>query len=173
MNINIFFTLVSSLLLVILFVFKPLKLDQKEHGIVPLFELSNFSMKELNTNGLITIMNGTKGTKFTNEYIVKDMDYTDNSKDFLANLKSNTGTYKDDIVNLVGNVVYFREDGLTFESEEATYNKKTSIATTRGKYIIYKDKDTVTGTQLVYNNLMDTVKSKNVNAIYQIKKSNK
>ncbi|MCW8954041.1 MAG: LPS export ABC transporter periplasmic protein LptC [Sulfurimonas sp.] len=173
MNINIFFTIVSAILLLILFAFKPLDIKQQVFTDVPLFSITSFTMHELNQEGLITLMNGTKAVRYEDRYTVDFMDYTDNSKEYIANMKSNTGVYKDEIVDLNGDVVYFREDGLTFETQHAVYNKKTTIAYADGKYVLYRGKNVVTGDRLQYNNSLERIKSKNVIAKYQLKESKK
>ena len=173
MNINIFFSIVSVVLLLILFAFKPLDIKQQEFTDVPLFSITSFTMHELSQEGLITLMSGTKAVRYENRYTVDNMDYTDNSKEYIANMKSNTGVYKDEIVDLDGDVVYFREDGLTFETQHAIYNKKTTIARADGKYVLYRAKNVVTGNKLQYNNSLEKVSSKDVIAKYQLKESKK
>ncbi|WP_373035365.1 LPS export ABC transporter periplasmic protein LptC [Sulfurimonas sp.] len=171
MNINVFFVGISLALLMIFIGFKPLDIKQQEFVDIPLFQLEDFTLHELNEKGLITLMKGTKATRYANRYKVANMNYTDNSKEFVANMKSDDGVYKDkeEVIDLKGNVLYNREDGLIFESDEASYNKKTSIAKTNKNYVIYRDANRVVGTSLIYNNSLNRVKSKNVVAKYQIK----
>ncbi|MCK9491750.1 MAG: LPS export ABC transporter periplasmic protein LptC [Sulfurimonas sp.] len=171
MNINAFFILIFIGLIMIYVGFKPLNIAKQDFKDVPLFELESFVLHELNQEKLITIMKGSKAKRFADKYRVIDIDYTDNSKELLANIRSDIGLYRDkkDIINLVGNVIYNREDGLVFESQEAIYNKKEAIAETQKDYIMYREKNEIIGTSLVYNNTNGKVKSKNVIAIYQIK----
>jgi len=61
--------------------FKPLNIKQQAFVDVPLFELKNFMMYELDTKGLRTIMLGNSATRYSNRYTVQDIDYTDNEKD--------------------------------------------------------------------------------------------
>lgn len=157
----------------ILFVFKPLNIKQQKHDDVPVFNIASFTIYELDTKGLQTFISGSKATRYTDRYTIKDVDYTDNSEDYLANMKANRGIFKDEIVNLTGDVVYFREDGLTFETQEATYNKKTSITKTKADFVLFRDKNKATGTQLVYNNLLNTVEAKKIKVTYQLQKSEK
>lgn len=171
MNINFFFFLISLSLMMILFLFKPLDIKQKIFNEVSLFSISSFTMHELNSDGLLTLMNGEKATKYTDRYVVEKMDYTDNSKKYIANMKSNSGVYKDDIVSLSGDIVYIREDGLTFQTQKAIYNKKTNIAMTEADYLLFRDNNRVTGKELKYNNSLDTIESKDVTAIYQLQES--
>jgi len=150
--------------------FKPLDIKQQKFDDVPLFELESFVLHELSQDGLVTLMKGTKAIRYSNRYDVSNMDYTDNSKEFLANMRANKGLYRDkkEIIDLEGDVIYNREDGLVFESQEASYNKKSSIAKTRKDYVMYRDKDRVIGTSLTYDNANNRIKSKNVVANYQI-----
>ena len=173
MNINIFFTIASAILLIILFAFEPLDIKQKKFKDVPLFSITSFTMHELNQEGLITLMSGTKAVRYKDRYTIDVMDYTDNSKEYIANMKANKGVYKNEIVNLDGDVVYFREDGLTFETQHAVYNKKTTVARADGDYVLYRGNNKVIGNKLQYNNSKQRVKSKNVVAKYQIKESKK
>lgn len=173
MNINLFFLLVAVGLSAILFGFKPIKVKEQEFIDVPVFNVVAFTMYELNEQGLVTLMSGTEGTKYSNRYVVNDVDYTDNSKEYIANIKANKGIYKNDIATMNGDVVYFREDGLAFESQEVIYNKKTSITRSDGDYVLYQNNDKVIGNFLVYNNNKDLIDSKNVTVKYQIKKRDK
>ena len=137
---------------------------------VPLFELTDFTMYELTPNGLETIMLGSRGVRYSDRYVVKDMDYTDNSKKYIANIVADLGIYKNEIVTVTGHVVYRREDGLTFKSQKATYNKKTADVISDTNYIAYLNDNVVTGDFIKYNNITKKIYSKNVVAKYQLKK---
>ncbi len=152
----------------ILLLFKPMEIKQHAFKEVPLFTISTFTMHELDKEGLVTLMNGSKASRFTNRYTVEDMDYTDNSKEYMANMKANSGVYKNEIVDLVGDILYVREDGLTFETQKAVYNKKTAIATADGEFLLYRDSNRVTGVKLKYNDSLERVEAKNVYAIYKL-----
>ncbi len=149
--------------------FKPMDIKIQHFKDVPLFELSDFTMHELNPKGLTTILQGTTGTRYADRYTIKDMDYTDNSKKYIANMISDFGVYKNEIVKLTGHVVYVREDGLTFKSEKATYNKKTADVISDTKYIAYLNDNIVIGNYIKYNNISKKIYSKNVIAKYQLK----
>ena len=168
MNINIIFITISLGLLMIFFLFKPMDVKQEKHGEIALFEIEDFTLYELNTLGLNTFMKGNEGKRFDNRYEVQKINYTDNSQEYLANIVANEGIYKNEIVDLKGDVVYTREDGFTFKTQFATYNKKTSIAHAKTDYISYRGEDQVRGTWLQYNNKEAKAHSKNVTAIYQI-----
>lgn len=169
MNINYFFFAASSALLMIFFLFDPIDIKENSAEDIELFSISHFTMYEFDAKGLITLMNGSEAIRYSDRYKVYDIDYTDNSKEFVANMKSNKGIYKDDIVYLDGDIVYKREDGLTFETQKATYDKKTSIAIAEGKYLLYRDANRVIGEGLNYNSSIEKVTSRNVTAKYQLK----
>jgi len=149
--------------------FKPLDIKQQTFNDVPIFELKQFTMYELDTKGLKTFMTGDSATRYENRYTVKDIDYTDNSKQMISNMKALDGVYKDEKITLSGDVVYTREDGLTFESQKVFYDKKSSIVTSNKGFTAYLDKNKIRGTYLRYNSITQKIYSKNIDAIYQIK----
>lgn len=173
MNINYFFLAASICLFMILFLFKPLEIKEQSFVDVPLFSISSFTMYEFDSKGLITLMNGEKATRYKDRYSVEKIDYTDNSKKYIANMKSNSGIYKNDVVYLDGDILYVREDGLTFKTQKATYDKKTSVAMTEGDFVLYRGANIVTGKELKYDSSLDRVASKNVTVKYQLEKRNK
>ncbi len=168
-NINILFGIISALLAMILFVFKPLNVKEQSFEDVPLFELNAFTIYEINTFGLDSILLGTKGIRYVNRYTIENVNFTDNTQKYIANIKANNGIYKNDIITLTQDVVYSREDGLDFSSDEAIYNKRTGIVKTNQPYVAYLGDNKITGTSLVYNNLKNKMQSKNITAIYQLR----
>ena len=136
---------------------------------VPLFELTSFTTYEIDKIGLITLMLGDNAIRYEDRYVVKNINYTDNSKKYIANMKSNNGIYKEDVVTLRGDVIYSREDGLTFETDQAVYDKKTSVATTDDVYVAVQNFNTINGSSLEYNNDLKKIESKNVIVKYQLK----
>lgn len=169
MNINIFFVFVVSGLMMIFVLFKPLNIKTQNYTDVPLFDVTSFTLFEFNTNKLTTIMNGSYAVRFKDRYKVKDIDYTDNTREYLANIKANKGVYKDDVVDLTGDVLYTRDDGLTFQSETASYNKNSTIVETKSDYVSFMGKNRVVGTSVKYNNLTKEMESENVTVNYQLK----
>lgn len=157
--------------MLIYILFQPLKIKQQEFGDVPLLTMGNFVMYELESTGLQTIMAGSKALRYTERYIVDDVNFTDNSKEFISNIQADNGIYKNNIIDLKGNVLYEREDGLTFESDTLNYNTKNSIAQTQDDYLVHRDKNSMRGTSFVYDLINNTMKSKQVTVQYQLKES--
>jgi hypothetical protein len=148
--------------------FKPLNIVQKQHGEIPLLELSPFTLYELDTTGLRTIMQGSSGLRYKNRYIVNDINYIDNSRKYLASMQSKKGIYKNDIITLTKDVHYVREDGISFDTQKLIYNKTKAIATSNVGYVAHKDKDTFKGSYIRYNNKKNYIFSKNVTAKIQL-----
>lgn len=171
MNINHFFLMIFSGLLMIFFLFKPMEITEQKHGEIAMFQIENFLLHELNPTGLITLIKGEEGKRFTNRYEVDKIDYTDNSKEFKANMLANFGIYKNEIVTLSGDVDYTREDGFRFTTQEVVYERLASVATTKVPYKATMGKNIVIGTWLQQNNTKNTTLSKNINAIYFIEES--
>lgn len=168
MNVNFLFSIILLGLLAIFFLFKPLDLQQKVFDDVPLFELNQFTLYEVNQLGLATLMNGDNAFKFTNRYEVTGINYTDNSHEYIANMKADYGEYQDDIMLLKDNIVYLREDGLTFETNKLRYNKQTDIVVSETPYVAFRGANIITGESLIYDNLADKLESQKVNVTYNL-----
>jgi len=168
-NINILFSIIITSLVLIFIGFKPLKVKQQNFVDIPLFELQSFVVYEINQLGLDTMILGSNAIRYSDRYRVKNIDYTDNSRDYIVNMKANNGIYKNNIVVLNGNVVYTREDGVTFQTKKVIYNKKTSIAKTDTPYILYQGQNRVIGSSLIYNSKLNTIQSNQIVAKYQLK----
>ncbi len=169
MSINHLLSLISVGLAMIYFVFEPMKIKKINSKEVPLFSLGVFTLYELDKFSLTTLMKGTSATRYSDRYNVKNIDYTDNSKEFRANLKAKNGLYKEDVVYLDKDVFFTRADGLKYFSQKAVYNKKIGTVYSEVDYVANMNRNLVYGDNIEYNNLSQTIKSENVYAIYQIK----
>ena len=115
------------------------------------------------------MMLGTKAIRYADRYSVDNINYTDNTQKYIANMKADNGIYKNEILTLSGNIIYTREDGLTMETSKAIYNKKNSVTTIDNDFVSYKGNNRVIGSSAIYNNKDNKLASKNVIAKYQIK----
>jgi hypothetical protein len=148
-------------------------LDVKKQDFVdiPLFELTSFVIYEINKVGLEDMIIGSSAIRYSDRYAFENIDYTDNSKELIANMKANNGIYENDILSLQGDVTYSREDGFTLETTQAVYDKKTSVATISANYVAHKDDNEVRGSSAEYDNSLKKSKSKNVTVKYQIREN--
>ncbi|MCW8839298.1 MAG: LPS export ABC transporter periplasmic protein LptC [Thiovulaceae bacterium] len=173
MNINIFLFIVMIGLSMIYFLFKPMNFKQTQDKEIAQFSLTNFTLNELDKSGLITKMNGDEAIRYNDRYLVENINYTDNTKEFLANMKAKKGLYKKNIVYLNGDVKFKREDGVRFFSQKATYNKNTDVASSDVEYVAYIGENYVTGDSVTLDNKNNIIKSKNIYAIYNLEEKKK
>jgi LPS export ABC transporter protein LptC len=150
-----------------------MNLKQTDGKEMPQFSLEIFTLHELNQNGLVTRMDGDDAIRYDNRYVVKNIDYTDNSREFLVNMKAKKGLYKNDVVYLNGDVKLHRDDGLRFFSQKLTYNKVKDIAHTNVEYVAYMGENYITGKKVSFNNKKSTVKSKKIYAVYNLEEKKK
>ena len=169
MNINYLLSIIFIALAMIYFLFEPMKIKKLNSKEVPLFSLGIFTLYELDTLGLSTLMKGSSATRYSDRYIVKDIDYTDNSNEFRANMQSKNGLYKEDIVYLDGDVYFTRADGLRYFSQKAVYNKSTDTVHSEVDYVANMNENIVYGDYIKYDNMSKKMTSNNVYAIYKIK----
>lgn len=169
MNINIFFVAIFSGLLMVLLLFKPLDQKTSKLNEIPLLELKNFKLTELDKTGLSNVLNASLGYKYKNRYILEKLSYIDSTDKHITNIQADRGIYKGDILSLSENVGYFREDGVSFETQIAKYNKKIKLISSPTSYVSYIRGSTATGSSLTYNNKSGIINSKDVTVNYKIK----
>ena len=151
--------------------FKPLNIKHQEFIDVPQLEVKEFTMYEFVLDGLKTFASGSSATKYDDRFIVKDINYTDKSKKYTANMHAKNAMYKDDKIILTDDVVYSRENGFIFKTQRVSYDKNSSTAISDVGYSAKIGKNVVHGTYIKYNNLLNKVYSKNIDAIYQLQES--
>jgi hypothetical protein len=88
------------------------------------FELKNFKYSEMNASGLSLIILGASGYYFENEnakitrFVLHRLDSNITEK-----LSSNVATRTIPTLNVDGNVIYERSDGVVLKSQNAVYNE--------------------------------------------------
>ena len=167
LNINIFLSAVMIGLSMIYFLFKPMNLKEVKDKEIAQFSLVDFTLHELDQNGLVTKMDGDTAVRYTNRYIIHNINYEDKSNELQSNMKAKRGVYKNNnIVYLDGDVRFERADGLRFASQKAKYDKNKDIASTDVEYVAYMGENYITGSSIKFDNINKTIKSKNIYAIY-------
>jgi len=150
-----------------------MNLKQTQEKEIAQFSLVDFTLHELDQEGLVTKMDGSKAVRYNDRYFVTDIDYTDNSKEFLSNMKAKDGLYKANIVFLNGDVKFKRNDGLRFFSQKATYDKNIDQASTDVEYVAYMGESYVRGSSAIFDNKNAEIKSKNIEIIYNLQEKKK
>ncbi len=157
--------------MIIFVLFKPLDVKKQKFTDVPLFEINSFNMFELNDKGLQGLMIGSSALRYSNRYEVTDIDYTENTKMNISNMKAKRGVYQGEKISLFGDVSYVREDGLTFESQKMIYNKNTLRLSSTTPYLAYREGNSIKGDSMKYSKKRKFIESKNVEATYQLQES--
>ena len=168
---NHFFIVIALLLAAILLFFQPTDVEERTFGDLEVaeLELHNFTLYELDVNGLKDIMIGRKGVRYGDRIEVVDIDYTDSSQALQNNLQADYGIYNNkDLITLKGNVRYYREDGMQFRSDEAVINQKEETIATVGPFKMDKLNDNVVGTDLFYDTKRGITKAKEVTGFFTL-----
>nr|WP_295005912.1 LPS export ABC transporter periplasmic protein LptC [Sulfurimonas sp.] len=166
-----FFGFILSSLVIIFVLFKPLDVKKQEFIDVPIFEITSFNMYELNNKGLQGLMIGNSALRYSDRYEVTNIDYTENTKMNISNMKAKRGLYQGETVSLFGNVNYVRADGLTFESQKMIYDKHTSQLSSTTPFLAYKEGNSIKGDSMKYNKKRKFIESQNVKVTYQLQES--
>lgn len=169
MNLNRFFIAIFLGLLGIYLGFKPLYLKQQSFENVPQFELKSFTLYELDKKGLVTFMSGDNATKYSDKYSVKSINYVDNSKKNMLNMKAVSGVYKDQMIILNDGVELYSADGMIFKTKSATYDKEKELIFSDTNYTLVQGKDSMKGSSFRYYPNLDKMDATKVEIKYQIK----
>ncbi len=168
-NANTFFIIIALILASILIFFQPSPLQETgtEKEEVPQLELRNFTIYELDVNGLKDIMLGHYGFRYEDRIEVEEIDYTDSTNKQRNNLQADFGVYNNkDLITLEGNVRYYREDGMTFRSDKAIIHQTDETIMAVGPFRMEKGTDHAVGTDLFYDTKNGVTKAKDVTGFY-------
>lgn len=168
---NTFFIIIALILASILIFFQPSPVHdtRKDKGEVPQLELRNFTIYELDVNGLKDIMLGHYGFRYDDRIEVEEIDYTDSTNQQRNNLQADFGVYDNkDLITLEGNVRYYREDGMTFKSDKAIIYQTDESIMAVGPFTMENGTDHAVGTDLFYDTKHGLIKAKNVTGFYTL-----
>ena len=113
-------------------------------------------------------MLGDGALRYKDRYIVKKINYTDNSKEYTVMMQADNGIYKNKLVTLFGDVHYSRSDGMSFITQRARYNKKSADVISNTPYRADLNGTIVEGSYIKYNNKTGIIFSKDVVAKIQL-----
>ena len=152
-----------------LFVFlQPESYVKSEGEQVAQLEIEDFSVYEINTQGVKSVLSGTSGQQFTTHYQVENAHYIENKKDFSEHLYSDVGRFEKDVAYLNNNVRFFREDGLSFESNDALYNTKKESLYVKDNFILTQNENIIYGNELHYDTVSGQLSAQSVDANYYL-----
>ena len=163
------FFIILLLFSVSIFVFlKPSSYAKHKDEKIAQLEIEDFSVYELNTEGVKSVLSGTIGRQFSTYYEVENAHYVENKKEMSEHLYSDIGRFEKDIAYLDNNVRYFREDGLSFESDHAVYNTKKESLYIPKSFILTQNENIVYGQELHYDAVSGELTAQKVDANYYL-----
>jgi len=150
-----------------LFVFlKPQDYNKSADTQVPQLEIEDFTLYKLDEVGVQSVVSGTIGRQYVSFYEVQNAHYIENKNKLGQHLYSDKGRFEKNIAYLDDNVRYFREDGLSFESDHAVYDTKKELLYVPQKFILTENENIVYGSELHYNSITGEVLAQDVDANY-------
>jgi len=157
-----------------LFVFlEPQSYATNEEDNVPKMELEDFILYEIDKLGVKSVVSGTLGRQFETYYEVENAHYIENKNKIGEHLYADFGRFEEDVAYLNDNVRYFREDGLSFESDHAIYDTKKELLYVPNNFILTQNENIIYGSELHYNSFTGEIDAKKVNANYYIQEKKK
>lgn len=163
------FFIILLLFCVSIFVFlQPSSYTKNAGEKIAQLEIEDFTVYELNTKGVKSILSGTVGRQFSTYYEVENAHYVENKKISSEHLYADSGMFEKDIAYLDDNVRYFREDGLSFESDHAVYNTKKESLYVPKNFILTQNENIVYGKELRYDAVSGKMSAQKVDANYYL-----
>lgn len=168
MRITHFFVLLL-LFSVSVFVFlKPQSYKQNTDDNVPRLEIEDFTLYEISTEGVQSVVSGTLGRQYPSHYEVENSHYIQNKNQLGEHLYSDKGVFEKNTAYLNDNVRYFREDGLSFESDHAVYDTKKEFLYVPDNFILTHNENIIYGKELYYYSQTGEISAQNIDANYYI-----
>ena len=150
-----------------MFVFlKPQDYNKATDAQVAQLEIEDFTLYKLDEVGVQSVVSGTIGRQYVSYYEVQNTHYIENTNKLGQHLYSDKGRFEKDIAYLDDNVRYFREDGLSFESDHAVYDTEKELLYVPKKFILTQNENIVYGSELHYDSKTGEVSAQEVDANY-------
>ena len=169
MNVVTFYLLVGAVLGSVFLFFKPMKVDLAEPGELAQIELDRFTVHEVTTSGVKTILAGSHALRFTDRYEVSDLNLTDRSENHTENMRADRGIYREPMISLRDDVQYKRDDGIGFTTQNVDYNRTSGEMTAAGPFVFWQAKDRLEGRDLLYNTKSGQIAAKAITGNYYLK----
>jgi hypothetical protein len=169
MNVVTFYLFIGAVLGSVYLFFKPMKVDVAEPGELAQIELDRFIVHEVVPKGVKTIMTGSHALRFTDRYVVSDLNLTDRSEGHTENMRAKSGTYREPMILLRKDVRYRRDDGIRFETDSVDYNRSSGQMVAPGPFVLWQAHDRITGRDLIYNTKRGEISAEKIVGNYFLK----
>ncbi len=169
MKITHFFVLIFLFSISLLFLLKPEQYQKADGEKIPQMEIEDFTLYEIDTKGVKSVVSGTIGRQYELYYEVENAHYVENKNKLGEHLYADKGKFEKDIAYLDENVRYFRDDGLSFESDHAVYDTNKELLFVPKSFVLTQNENIIYGNELHYNAKSGDIDAKEVNASYYTK----
>lgn len=129
-------------------------------------EIEDFTLYEIDKNGVQSVVSGTIGWQYESHYEVQKAHFVQNKNKLGEHIYADKGVFEEHTAYLDENVRYFREDGLSFESDHAVYNTKKDQLSVPDKFILTQNKNVIYGSDLHYNSQTGHMRADQIEANY-------
>ncbi len=136
-------------------------------------EIEDFIVYKIDKTGVTSVVSGTVGKQFTAYYEVENAHYIENKNKLGEHLYADYARFEKDIAYLSDNVRYFREDGLSFESDKAVYNTKEEKLYVPKNFVLTQNENVIYGKELHYNSKTGKIDAEKIDASYYIDEKTK
>ncbi len=171
MRLTHFFILLLILSFSLFVLLKPQDYNKASDSDLPQLEIEDFTLYKLDEKGVRSVVSGTIGRQYLSYYEVQNAHYIENKNRLGQHLYSDKGKFEKDIAYLDDNVRYFREDGLSFESDHAVYDTKKELLYVPEKFILTQNENIVYGSELHYDAITGEVLAQDVDANYYMEET--
>lgn len=168
MRITHFFVLLFLFAASLLVFLKPQEYSKSTESKIPQLEIEDFTVYEIGRLGVQNVVSGTLGRQYTGYYEVENSHYIENKNQMGEHIYADRGKFEKNIAYLDNNVRYFREDGLSFESDHARYNTKKEVLHIPKKFVLTQGENVIYGEELDYNVKTGDIAAQIIDANYYI-----
>jgi LPS export ABC transporter protein LptC len=168
MTVNHFFIFVALVMAGIFFGFRPVASVEPNHKEIAQLDLNTFTIYEMDEKGLIHILHGSEGLRFTDRYEVHDIAFIDNSGEVGKEMTADFGRARAETVELRGNVLIRQGDGSEVRTEKIHYDKAKRLVTSDTRFTLKQDGNRATGERLLYRLDDGHIEAKNITAFYTL-----
>ena len=172
MKITHFFAVMLLASLALFFFLKPEKLVVVSGETMAQLEIEDFTVYKITQEGVISVVSGSAGKQYETHYEVKNAHYIENKNKLGEHLYADRGRFEKDVAYLDENVRYFREDGLSFESDKAIYNTKKESLYVPKDFVLSDNENIIYGKELHYNSKTGKITAQKIEANYFIEDKN-
>lgn len=127
-------------------------------------EMYDVQDHEIGVDGVVSITNAKKAVRYADRDELYSVDALLRRNGFINSLRADSGVLKDNVVYLVGDVRYVRNDGITFESSEVEYHRDKDMLEGKVPFVLSDTYNKTLGDSFTYLIKEGQIKANNIHA---------